>query len=207
MKKAFAVCILSIAIATTSFSQIGIGTPAPNASAMLDIVSPAKGLLLPRVALTGTTDVATIASPATSLLVYNTASAGSGSTAVAPGFYYWNGLAWTLLNTGTSWQLNGNANAAATDFIGTTNNIGFTVKTNNLPRLIVENSGNTLIGRNLTALTAVAQLHLLNDNNINSFYVTNTSTNTTQFGVRSLCKWCSRREHKNGRRIPGNRFG
>ena len=69
-------------------TNIGMGTATPDASATLDVSSTKKGLLIPRVTLQSTTDAATIASPATSLLVYNTTSAGSGSTAVSPGYYY-----------------------------------------------------------------------------------------------------------------------
>lgn len=76
------------------------GTTA-DASAMLDVKNPNKGLLIPRVALTGTGDVATITSPAVSLLIYNTATT-SGNTAVSPGFYYWNGTAWLKLNAGAA---------------------------------------------------------------------------------------------------------
>jgi len=46
------------------------------------------------VALTGAADVSTISTPATGLLVYNTATAGSGATAVTPGFYYYDGAKW-----------------------------------------------------------------------------------------------------------------
>ncbi|MBC7937123.1 MAG: hypothetical protein H7Y86_17375 [Rhizobacter sp.] len=35
-----------------AFTQVGIGTSSPNNSAMLEISSPDKGLLLPRLALT-----------------------------------------------------------------------------------------------------------------------------------------------------------
>ena len=63
---------------------------------MLDVKSNSKGLLIPRVALTGITDVTTIASPANSLMVYNTASAGYGTTAVTPGYYFWDG-SWTRM--------------------------------------------------------------------------------------------------------------
>jgi hypothetical protein len=52
--------------------QIGIGTSSPDASAALDITSTNKGMLIPRVALTGATDAITVPSPATGLLVYNT---------------------------------------------------------------------------------------------------------------------------------------
>src|SRR6185503_20612357 len=85
-----------------------------------------KGLLIPRVALTATIDNTTIASPSISLLIYNTATAGTGSTAVTPGFYYWNGSVWTHLITdgaaGTSgWLLGGNSNTSpSANFIGTT---------------------------------------------------------------------------------------
>ncbi len=83
-------------------AQVGIGTNTPNASAKLDITSTNKGLLPPRVALTGTTDVTTIASPATALLVYNTATAGVSPNNVVPGYYYYNGSNWVNLITPSS---------------------------------------------------------------------------------------------------------
>lgn len=64
---------------------IGSGTPTPNASALVDMQSSNKGLLIPRVALTSVTDATTISSPATSLLVYNTGTGG-----LTPAGYYYN---------------------------------------------------------------------------------------------------------------------
>jgi hypothetical protein len=85
----------------------------PHASAMLDVKSATKGILIPRVALTATNIAAPIASPFTSLLVYNTAAEGSGGTAVTPGFYFWNGSAWEKISSASTplnaWSLNGNA--------------------------------------------------------------------------------------------------
>lgn len=60
----------------------------PDVSAMLDIVSSGKGLLLPRVSLTSSTDAVTIATPATSLLVYNTNASITGTYADGVGYYY-----------------------------------------------------------------------------------------------------------------------
>ena len=80
-------------------AQVGIGTNSPNASAKLDITATNKGLLPPRVALTGTADVSTITSPATALLVYNTATAGTSPNNVIPGYYYYNGTSWVNLIT------------------------------------------------------------------------------------------------------------
>ena len=119
-----------------SFGQsVGINNDgsAPNPSALLDVKNPNKGLLIPRVALTGTNDAATIASPATSLLVYNTTAAGSGATAVTPGFYYWNGSAWIIFSTSSSaWSLTGNAGTVdGTSFIGTTDNVPLNIRVNN----------------------------------------------------------------------------
>ena len=81
-----------------SFSQVGIGTNTIHSSAKLQIESTNKGFLQPRVTLTGTGDNTTITSPATGLMVFNTATAGSGSTAVTPGVYYYSGSAWQRLS-------------------------------------------------------------------------------------------------------------
>jgi hypothetical protein len=82
------------------FSQnVGINSSGnrPDTSAMLDIASTSKGMLIPRVSLTSLTDASTILTPATSLLVYNTNT--STSVTLGVGYYF---------NSGTSgspvWQ-------------------------------------------------------------------------------------------------------
>jgi hypothetical protein len=102
--------------------SVGIGTATPDPSARLHISDNARGLLIPNVALTGTDDATTVSGPATSLLVYNTATAGTGATAVTPGFYYWDGSQWVrLLGGGEAWLLTGNAGTdPAVNFLGTT---------------------------------------------------------------------------------------
>ena len=81
MKLFFALFIFFFTV--TTHAQVGIGTT-PAASAQLDISSTSKGLLIPRVALTGSSDAVTISSPAVSLLVYNTATTSD----VTSGYYY-----------------------------------------------------------------------------------------------------------------------
>jgi hypothetical protein len=99
---------------------------------MLDIKSADKGLLIPRVALTNTNSASPITSPATSLLVYNTATTGD----VTPGYYYWDGSKWvrfaTIKGSGTANYL---ARWIASDQlgIGTTRDNGTTVGINNAP--------------------------------------------------------------------------
>ena len=62
--------LLLLFIVFPFYAQVGIGTTSPNASSILDISSTNSGLLIPRVALTGTNDITTIVYPAISLLVY-----------------------------------------------------------------------------------------------------------------------------------------
>ncbi len=82
---------LSLAVMNRSSAQnVAINTNGadPDVSAMLDIVNSSKGLLLPRVALTSTTDATTIVTPAVSLLVYNTNASISGTYGDGVGYYY-----------------------------------------------------------------------------------------------------------------------
>jgi hypothetical protein len=83
---------------------------AADASAMLDVKSTSKGMLIPRVALTGRTDVTTIPSPANSLMIYNVSTAGSGSSAVVPGYYYWNSPSWIHVGMTTNAAITGDNN-------------------------------------------------------------------------------------------------
>lgn len=89
---AFILSILSIQL--TGFAQLGVGTNSPDASAQLDVTASDKGFLAPRIALTSATDVTTIATPATGLMIYNTATAGTTPNNVIPGYYYYDGTKW-----------------------------------------------------------------------------------------------------------------
>ena len=86
---------------TLHAQNVGINATAslPAASAMLDVAAANKGVLFPRVSLTGLTDAVTITSPATSLLVYNTATAGSSPNNVTPGYYYFANSRWNRMST------------------------------------------------------------------------------------------------------------
>jgi hypothetical protein len=83
-----------------AMAQTGVGiNPSGNpahASAGLDVDFNNRGVLVPRVALSSSFDVSTIPSPATSLLVYNTALSGD----VTPGFYFFNGATWERIQSG-----------------------------------------------------------------------------------------------------------
>ena len=78
--------------------SVGIGTNTPSNSALLDLTSTNKGILVPRVALTSINDQATIPSPAVGLMVYNTGA----STLTYKGFVFWNGTEWRSINNDTT---------------------------------------------------------------------------------------------------------
>jgi hypothetical protein len=92
--------VFLLLVSFSVFSQTGIGTTTPNASAKLEVYATNKGFLPPRIALTGATDASTIASPVAGLLIYNSATAGTAPNNVVPGYYYWNGTAWTQISNG-----------------------------------------------------------------------------------------------------------
>lgn len=128
MKKLILIALIFTTNLTKMYGQVGIGTTNPSSSAALDINSTNSGLLIPRVNLTSTTDVVTVASPATSLLIYNTATVSD----VVPGFYYWD-TKWNLLQDskiGTDWKVSGNSISTGS-FLGTTNNEDLVLKVNN----------------------------------------------------------------------------
>lgn len=74
-----------------STGSAGIGITTPDASSILEMKSTAQGLLVPRMTKTKRDAIAT---PATGLMIYQTNS--------TPGFYYYNGTAWTAISADTT---------------------------------------------------------------------------------------------------------
>lgn len=154
--------LLSLVLSGTSFGQnfaINATGAAGNASAALDVDMAGKGILIPRLALTATNVAAPVTAPATSLMVYNTATAGAGLTAVSPGYYYWDGVKWVRLLGGTSntfWIVGSSAatvnTPGATGFIGTSDNNHVDFVTNGIVRGRLSNLGEFFIGTTATSL-------------------------------------------------------
>lgn len=92
MKKVLSLTLLILP--ALIFSQVGIGTNSPNPSAMLDITATNKGFLPPRIALSSLNDITTIVSPVESLIIFNTATAGTSPNNVIPGLYYFEKNKW-----------------------------------------------------------------------------------------------------------------
>lgn len=93
--------VFTILLSLKIYSQGGVAISNsgnnPNPSAMLDVQSSNKGILIPRVPLTSTTDGVTITNGnVVSLLVYNTNTQND----IVPGYYYWDGTVWKTMGGG-----------------------------------------------------------------------------------------------------------
>ncbi|PBQ30224.1 hypothetical protein CNR22_00105 [Sphingobacteriaceae bacterium] len=88
---------------TTEGVSIKTTPSAPHSSAMLDVESTTKGLLIPRVYLTGISSSSPVVSPALGLMVFNT---NTTTTGMESGFYYWEVAPtghWEKMNSPTLW--------------------------------------------------------------------------------------------------------
>jgi hypothetical protein len=119
--------LLFAAMGMIAHSQVAINTDGslPDNSAMLDIKSTVKGMLLPRMTMAQRN---AITSPASGLMIYQTDN--------TPGCYFNSGNsnspAWVIAGTGSGWGLTGNAGTnPASNFIGTTDNQPLLFRVNN----------------------------------------------------------------------------
>lgn len=142
---AIIVLILGITTANAQKENVGIGTTKPDQSALLDLSSQSKGLLIPRMSLE---QRGSIQNPANGLMVYQ--------TDFLSGFYYFDGKNWSPLTSTTNvnsvadannWGLLGNAGTdAATNFIGTTDAQDLVFKVNGQKSGLIANGGLTFLG-------------------------------------------------------------
>jgi hypothetical protein len=123
-------CVFAL-YSTLVFSQnVAInntGSSADN-SAMLDVQSTDKGLLIPRMT---SAERSAISSPATGLLVFQS----DGES----GLYYYDGSNWIVfLDERKGWSLDGNAGTdPVNDYVGTSDNSELNIATNGVERLVI----------------------------------------------------------------------
>jgi hypothetical protein len=132
MKKVFFLSFLIVnSLWVTAQSQsVSIGTTTPDASAILDLSSPEKGLLIPRMTMSKRD---AIASPAKGLIVY---VIDDGS------FYIYNG-AWRRLTPADEiWSIKGNSGTdTSIHFIGTKDISPIMFRVNNVTRMQLDSFG------------------------------------------------------------------
>jgi len=86
-------CILALTATTMVSAQVGIGTITPNPDSALEVASTDKGLLVPRIALTGTANTAPLSAHIRGMMIYNIATASD----VTPGYYVNDGTKWVMM--------------------------------------------------------------------------------------------------------------
>lgn len=110
MKKIYLTIALAIGIMASAQVKIGDNATSVNANSLLELESTTKGVLFPRVALTGTANVAPLAAHVAGMTVYNTATAGD----VTPGMYTNSGSAWVKLGASSAPAVSVVVNTSAT---------------------------------------------------------------------------------------------
>lgn len=133
MRARFSSLVILLISSYLAEAQVAINTTGanPDNSAMLDISSTTRGLLIPRMT---TAERTAIVSPATGLLVYD------NSLSL---FYYYNGSAWTSISpVVSSWATVGNSGTSSgTNFLGTTDNQHLDIRTNNILHARIRTNG------------------------------------------------------------------
>jgi hypothetical protein len=91
-------CSTIIVSAQTEGVSIAPNVTPPDPSAMLDVSSSTRGVLIPRVDIDNLSTDEPVLGAVESVLVYNT------DTITGVGYYYWNGSSWEPLGGGSIWE-------------------------------------------------------------------------------------------------------
>ena len=128
---------------SASTQSVGIGTTSPNSSAVLDIMSNNKGILVPR--MTQSERIAI--PPVAGLLVYQ--------TDIDSSFFWHDGVAWVQLLSGKSgWSLSGNTNTKDTHFIGTADDRNVLFKRNQIQSGLIDTTNTSFGVGGLSSITS-----------------------------------------------------
>jgi trimeric autotransporter adhesin len=183
MKNIYIVLLSVLGFGAAAQDNVGIGTTKPDQSAVLDLSSNNKGLLVPRLNAAARAGIPT---PAKGLLVYQLDEAA--------GFYFYNGSKWSPLISNDAllvaadpndWTMLGNATATATSFLGTTTAVPLVMKVNNVTvaNFSLPTSRNIFFGNSPTTITTAVDNYSMGYTSLNAL---TTGTNNVAIGTNAL---------------------
>lgn len=99
MKKQYTLVIMLWMLTFSAIAQVKVGDNPNtiNSNSLMELESASKGMLLPRMTLSSTSSFTPLTAHVQGITIYNTATAGSGTTAVIPGYYYNDGTQWVRI--------------------------------------------------------------------------------------------------------------
>ncbi len=171
-------------------AQVSVNTDGsdPDGSAMLDVKSTDKGMLVPRIALVNTSDPISGMKPE-GLLVWNTSTTGNYPE---PGFYYWNGSEWIKIS------VSGDVSSMIKDADGDTkvlveenadeDKIRFYVE--GTAAMIIDNNGNVGIGTDTPESSALLEVKST-DKGFLPPRMTEAQRDASSSAIAGLVVWCT----------------
>ncbi len=148
----------------TAQMKVGNNPTTIDASSMLEVEATNQGILLPRISIGNIVTWGLAgATPVNGMFVYNTNAATTGGSGI--GIYYWANAKWNYVQNGpnVAWLLTGNAGTApgtyaapGTNFLGTTDNVDFALRTANAERLRIGATGQVGINQNFSTTQQLA---------------------------------------------------
>lgn len=161
-----AILVISVSSSVTFAQNISINETGnvPDQSAILDVQSTDKGVLIPRVDIADLNTAAPVVAPETSLLVFNT------NATTGEGYFYWDGLRWVSIYDG--WKTTGNVGTTASgnqNFVGTIDDAIFGIGTENRRAVRVWPEMTSLVGTDDHGLFEIHNRLKIGDGSFDSY--------------------------------------
>ena len=176
MTKIFLTLALTAGIMASAQVKIGDDVTNLNANSLLELESTSKGVLFPRVTLTGTTDATTVGAHVAGMTVYNTAATSD----VTEGMYTSNGTVWVKLGSSTP---------VYQDIKGTVTTVTsgtYTLSANDFAVITNNSTGVAITLPNLTLAAAGRTIFIFNNN---TAAVSNSFSGTVPTGVTTVTQF------------------
>ena len=154
--------LLTAAFSACAQAKFGDNNSTINSNSLVEMESTNKGLLLPRLALTGIVQASPLSAHIAGMTVYNTATAGTAPNNVTPGLYYNDGTQWVRIGGATAGKnLTGAKVSGTANLINIVNGTGATltdatvqidtIQLGSTINNLYNNSGSPIAAKNVTA--------------------------------------------------------